>query len=167
MELEGKLFVREGLMTDSEAQAYIMQGVFTDVDAGSKFDVKNQCLLKQLSPRDLMTALANQGYDVMLGYNGGKIIGHIAYQEHHDEIGANWQIFRIKIQPEYQGRGYSIPIITKFIEKGRVNKALRLKCGDESTANEKMVKMLRILKRKESELRMSVDQNSHWFTLEP
>ena len=165
MSIEGKLFVREGLLTDPVAQAFILNGVFTDVESGSKFDTKNRELFQKLSPRELIGALAQQGYEVMLGYHEGRIIGYVGFQEHRNEGEPNWQMFRMKIQPEYQGKGYSVPLAKSFIEKGREHRVYRLKWGDEATRNEKMVKLLRILGQKEEELGITVDQNSQWLTV--
>ena len=164
MGLEGKLFVREGLLKDQKAIEYVMQKVLPDIDKNSEFELQNKNLIEgmQNNPQDFINELIKKGYDAMLGYTDNEIIGHMAYQEHEDAGEKNWQMFRMKILPDNQNKGYSLPLTAAFIKKAREYNIKQVRLG--KGGHDSMSKLLRILKKMELELNIKVNENSHWVS---
>ena len=160
MDIQGRLLIREGQIQNPGALEYTLQRILTDIDKGSKFNTNNKDLIQEnLTPEDYLKQLAKRGYDAMLGYDGETVFGHIVYQEHQG--GKSWHVFRVKVQEEFVAKGYALPFVISFIEKARNYGVDEIKLGNEETKNEKMVKLLRILERRECELHLRVNRESH------
>jgi len=131
MNLEGKLFIRERLINDNSARNYVIKTVLNDIDQGSEFEQRNSDLIKTNSsnPAEYMKQLAQQGYDVMIGYENEKIIGHMVFQEHKSSCRKNWQIFRIYTILEKRGQGYTIPLSVEFLKKACQHGITKVRLG--------------------------------------
>ncbi len=163
MNIEGRLFITEGrLLLDPLATNYVTNVVLNDIDAGSEFDIKNKEVMNaDLSPADKISYLAEKRYDVMIGYQQGNIIGHTAFQTHYYDGAPHWEMFRIFIPRDLRHKGYVVPLAEEFLREAWSYSIHRVKLGNPERENEKMRKLLKVLKRKEIALGISVDQATH------
>lgn len=163
MNLEGKLFIREELIKNKSAKDYVLKTVLTDIDKDSEFEKRNLKAIKSSSnnPTEYIKQLAQQGYDVLIGYDGEEIIGHMAFQEHHEESGNNWQMFRIHIIPEKRLKGYPIPLSEEFLKKASKYGATKVRLG--GGRNPIMKKILERIKMQN--YIEEIDFDSLWITL--
>jgi GNAT superfamily N-acetyltransferase len=162
MNIEGKLFMRERLFSNELAINYVLDTVLTDIDKGSEFEEKNRDLIATTSnPTEYIKQLALEGYDVMLGYDNEKIIGHMVFQEHYENPGSNWQMFRIYITPENRLKGYPVPLAEKFIEKASERGISKVRLGGGK--NSIMKKIVQRIKKQD--YIEEINSNSLWITL--
>lgn len=171
MDIEGKLFVRERLLLNPNAVDYVSRVALTNIDKGSEFENTNRNVLQSNDPLVIINDLAERGYDVMLGYHEGQIIGHTVFQEHERGGNTYWEMFNLFVPEHLKERGYAFPLAKRFLDKGLTfykTRGIKLgkPRGETDKENEKMVKLLRILSMKEKQLGISVDRNTHWVTLE-
>jgi hypothetical protein len=166
MTLTTKLIIKDDLVnSNSEAVNYIANGI-RNPDKGSEFDIKTREIRDKIPDNtQLIKTLAQGGYDIMLGYDKGSLIGHMAFQEHNEDQ-TSWKMFHLYLKPEFRGKAYPIPLSKEFIIKAKENGIYRVRLG--AGGHPIMAKIIdRIQKKYGKELGIESDIKSHWVTIKP
>lgn len=137
---------------------YVLQRV-RNPDPGSEFDNKTREIMGH-PDSEVIDALEAGGYDMMLGYEGNEICGHLAFQRHEDGL----HVFSVALDKAY-GDGRNLWNLTKgFLEQVRAGgeaKRVRISKG----GNKHMEILLGLLKKKEGKLGIRVDTENYWVEL--
>jgi hypothetical protein len=82
-------------------QQYVLHWI-KNPNPGSKFDLRLK-EMKILPGDTAIQLLLQKGYEGLLMFLSGEIIGHLFYQKHED----HWAVFSFYTAPEVCGRGYA------------------------------------------------------------
>jgi hypothetical protein len=161
MSLKTKLFIKENLLENKKELDYVLKNALSKVDQGSQFEEKNKDYLSSLKkhPKELIKILGSQGYDIMLGYDNENLIGHMAFQEHNNSQGIDWEMFHLYVNPKERNKNYSLELSLEFLEKAKENKAnIRLGAGGHPI-------MKKIIEKIQKKYNGKLKIQDHWIFL--